>query len=399
MNRRLMDCSDQISSRMASKVPPLSKSQSMAELLPPLVEPVERSYSRSTKVRGQPPDSIPFRKVWGGRFDAIPSTRAPSEASSCMSEARSSSRSSKGRGRPPDSIPLRKVWGGKFDSIPSTRAPSETSSCMSEVSTRPGSRASSIASTVASSRLSSSSSSSAQRDAAQQCRLGKATSAPSLQLRNLAQNDSLPSLTIANVYDLDVDVASTKSSQDVNSEDIDETRRQLEWSCCFNDIEQAKICYSRGASLSQALSSGESPLFYAVRNKHFDFVEFLRQYDVDMNMRDKAGRTAMHIAAANNDVEGIRLLAQLGAKRQLKDYKGQTALHQAAAAGHRRVAELLLKMGADINVTDKAGLTAVAHAEFNNHFELADRLVKVARPISGVHERGLTYFFLRQSDD
>jgi ankyrin repeat protein len=175
----------------------------------------------------------------------------------------------------------------------------------------------------------------------------------------------------------------------------DNTQYQFEWACRNNDVKQAKICYLRGASLTDALSSGEFPLFYAVRKQHWMFVEFLHEYDVDINKRDKAGRTALHIAALKNDAEGICRLVQLGANCKLRDYKGRTALHRAAAAGRTRVVELLLEMGADINDTDKSGRTAASHAEFNDHFELADRLTKIAQPISGMHAGGPTYLFLR----
>lgn len=118
-------------------------------------------------------------------------------------------------------------------------------------------------------------------------------------------------------------------------------------------------------------------MFHALKRKHFPFVEFLHDYGVDMNMRDREGRTALHIAAANNDDEAICRLVELGAKRKLKDRKGQTALHAAAAAGNTMAVEMLLQLAADVNGTDKAGWTAVSHAEFNNHFELADRLVEL----------------------
>lgn len=159
-------------------------------------------------------------------------------------------------------------------------------------------------------------------------------------------------------------------------QDVVQTRRKLEQACHAADIETAKICYLRDAGvLSKPLSSGELPLHYSVKKQHFAFVEFLKQYGVDMNAKDEEGRTVLHVAAANNDDEAICRLVELGAKRKLQDHNGQTALHTAAAAGNTRVVELLLELAADINAKDKAGWTAVSHAEFNDHFDLADRLV------------------------
>lgn len=168
----------------------------------------------------------------------------------------------------------------------------------------------------------------------------------------------------------------SKLSSKKRASDVEKAQCQLEEACLNNDIKTARQCYLRGASLSAALPSGAFPLHIAVQKRNFAFVEFLRKYDVDMNITDRKGRTALHMAAANNDDEGIPCLIEGGAKHELQDYKGRTALHKAASAGHTNVVELLSDLGADINATDKAGWTAVSHAEFNNHFALADRLVQ-----------------------
>lgn len=170
------------------------------------------------------------------------------------------------------------------------------------------------------------------------------------------------------------DLGSSKPPKKV---DMEETRRQLEKACYTGSVETGKICYLRGASLTEELPCGDRPLHLAVKKQHFHFIEFLQQYGVDFNSRDREGQTVLHIAASNNDDEAICRLSELGADRNLKDKKGRTALHEAAATGHLRVIELLLELGGDITAVDKEGWTAVALAEFNNHFECADRLVEL----------------------
>jgi len=159
--------------------------------------------------------------------------------------------------------------------------------------------------------------------------------------------------------------------------DMEETRCELVKACRTGNVESAKICHLRGASLNEDLPSGDCPLHHAVKKQHFHFIEFLQQYGVNINTRNREGHTALHIAAANNDDEAICRLSELGCDRNLKDLNGRSALHAAAAAGHVHIVELLLELGGDITATDKKGWTAVALAEFNNHFECADRLVQL----------------------
>jgi len=307
------------------------------------------------------------------------------------SSQRSSSRSNQARARRPEWCePHKPGRTCSKDSVVSTRVPSEASSVAP-------SRASSVAPSRASSRPCSPSSSSA-HDASPRCRLGHTASVPLLNLSALANQTSLPSLNQATAAAQLADFgrasckqpgkppAMKKMQPNVTMQDTEKSRSQLEQACLRNDIEMAKICFLRGAPLSEALpTSQEFPLHYAIRKQRFAFVDFLKQYGVDMNLRDALGRTALHIAAANNDEEAICRLVELGAKRKLQDHKGQTALHAAAAAGHTRVVELLLELSADINSPDKAGWTAVSHAEFNNHFDLAYRLIK----LGGSDPRGM----------
>lgn len=223
---------------MPPKLPSLSKSQSVTQLLPPLGE---HTAAGVKKVRDRRPDSIPFRKVWGGKFDPIWSTRAPSESSSRVSEA--STR-----------------IGSRASSATSSRASSRLSSPSSSSARRTASQrrlghAVSVPSlplhqSRASSPLSSPSSS-VQREPAPQCRLSSAASVPLLQLHKLAKNDTLPSPSLANAAVQLSSLGCASEKQSPTKKDIDETQRQLEKACRNTDIVQAKICYLRGASLSQ----------------------------------------------------------------------------------------------------------------------------------------------------
>jgi len=342
----------------------------------------EKFVRRSTKYRSsltmapQLPSMIKSHS--SSKLVMLPSVERSSSGSKCSIQKMSKGTTSFGscRDRRPE-------WCGPLDSAPSTRVPSEASSRSasreaSRAASREASRAASKTSSCAGSRPSSPSSSS-KLEPFPQCSLSYTRSVPLLPLATLNKT-LLPSLTTAAVAQLSDTVctlaASSKPPTMKKMPDVVQTRRKLEQACHAADIETAKICYLRDAGvLSQPLSSGELPLHYSVKKQHFAFVEFLKQYGVDINAKDEEGRTVLHVAAANNDDEAICRLVELGVKRKLQDHKGQTALHAAAAAGHTRAVELLLELAADINAKDKAGWTAVSHAEFNDHFDLADRLV------------------------
>merc|ERR1719263_2435397 len=178
----------------------------------------------------------------------------------------------------------------------------------------------------------------------------------------------------------------------INARDVETGQTLLEYACHTGNIGLAKLCYRRGASLSQRTLSGDTPFNIATKNRRYDLMEFLHLYGVKVNSADAEGRTALHIATANNDIDAICRLIEWGADVNLKDKKKRTPLHMASIGGHMAVTMLLLEMGADMNAKDEKEYTAVAHAETNNHFQLMDRLVLLGGRGHGLHQRarGLT---------
>lgn len=86
----------------------------------------------------------------------------------------------------------------------------------------------------------------------------------------------------------------------------------------------------------------------------------LMQPGVNINQKDKWGRTALMEAALVNYDAAVELLRQKGAKVDLKDNGGSTALLLAAASGNTESARLLLKHGADVNVKNQGDTPLIA---------------------------------------
>jgi len=176
----------------------------------------------------------------------------------------------------------------------------------------------------------------------------------------------------------------------INARDVETGQTLLEYACHTGNIGLAKLCYRRGASLSQRTLSGDTPFNIATKNRRYDLMEFLHLYGVKVNSADAEGRTALHIATANNDIDAICRLIEWGADVNLKDKKKRTPLHMASIGGHQRVTMLLLEIGADMNAKDEKEYTAVAHAEANDHFGLMDRLVQLGGKGHGLQQKGVS---------
>ncbi|KAJ8288416.1 hypothetical protein COCON_G00010750 [Conger conger] len=108
--------------------------------------------------------------------------------------------------------------------------------------------------------------------------------------------------------------------------------------------------------------------------------------DIDINMADKYGGTALHAAALSGHVSTVRLLLERGAmvdaldvmkhtplfracegRVDLVDLDGHTALHWAALGGNAEVCQILMENGINPNVQDLAGRTPLQCAAYGGY--------------------------------
>ena len=98
--------------------------------------------------------------------------------------------------------------------------------------------------------------------------------------------------------------------------------------------------------------------------------------DVNVNVSDKAGYTALHRACQGGHEEVVSYLLGKGADKTLTTSLGFSALYVAALKGYANIVKVLLSNDVvDVNVSDKAGNTALHNACQEGHDEVVSYLL------------------------
>ena len=106
---------------------------------------------------------------------------------------------------------------------------------------------------------------------------------------------------------------------------------------------------------------------------------------VDVDLVDTDGRTALLVAAKNGKTEIVEMLANLGADANVSDGYGRTALPLAAENGKAETVEMLANLGADVNASSRYGQTALMLAAKNGKAKIVEMLANLG---SGGNARG-----------
>ena len=115
------------------------------------------------------------------------------------------------------------------------------------------------------------------------------------------------------------------------------------------------------AKIKQALSDGlsinllferdanQSLLHYATKNNDFEFVTFLIEKKININIQDKEGETPLHMAARKGLILIVKTLVENGATIDIQNNKKSTPFNEAIYDNQIECAEFLLKNGANID--------------------------------------------------
>ncbi|XP_066546985.1 inversin isoform X2 [Amia ocellicauda] len=98
--------------------------------------------------------------------------------------------------------------------------------------------------------------------------------------------------------------------------------------------------------------------------------------DIDINMTDKYGGTALHAAALSGHVTMVHLLLEHGAMVDALDVMKHTPLFRACEMGHRDLILTLIKGGARVDLVDLDGHTALHWAALGGNAEVCQILME-----------------------
>ncbi|XP_053118799.1 inversin isoform X5 [Hemicordylus capensis] len=137
-------------------------------------------------------------------------------------------------------------------------------------------------------------------------------------------------------------------------------------------------------------SQGATPLHYAAQSNFAETVEAFLKHPSVKDDSDLEGRTSFMWAAGkgSNDVIRTMLNLKLDIDINMADKYGGTALHAAALSGHVSTVQLLLKHDAQVDATDVMKHTPLFRACEMGHKEVIQTLIKGGARVDLVDQDG-----------
>ena len=123
-------------------------------------------------------------------------------------------------------------------------------------------------------------------------------------------------------------------------------------------IRLEKLLATGDLDLNLCDEAGKTALHISIERKHYDLVDILLKGGVSVNATSDKGDTPLHLC---NDLEASKKLIEFGACINIRNTKGETPLHTCTKRESASLMEYLLTLGADVNATDKEGETAMTH--------------------------------------
>ena len=114
-----------------------------------------------------------------------------------------------------------------------------------------------------------------------------------------------------------------------------------------------------------------TPLIWSVIYNNCELLNWLIENNANINHQDKNGYSALHFCAQEKSKDVVKILLNNNIDIELSDFYGNTALWTAVfnAKGDNEIVELLLEQGANFNHKNKSDRTPRQMAEIFGGFD------------------------------
>ncbi len=144
-----------------------------------------------------------------------------------------------------------------------------------------------------------------------------------------------------------------------------------------------------------------SDLMHASKFGLTKYVRMFLDQGVDVNVKDKDGRTALMTAAMWRQIEVVRVLLDGGADLNIKGPNGWTALMyalQMSRLNETEIAEELLSRGTDVNARSDDGETVLMLATKQGHTKIVEELLNRGADVNAKDAHGRTALMIAEEN-
>lgn len=137
-------------------------------------------------------------------------------------------------------------------------------------------------------------------------------------------------------------------------------------------------------------SVNETKLHAAAANDDMAGIRDILSKGINIDAKDKSGRTALLVATQGNKVNAAKALIEAGANVNAKDNINDSPYLYAGARGHLEILRMTLSHGADLRSTNRYGGTALIPASERGHVETVRTLLQAGVDVNHVNNLGWT---------
>ncbi|KAK1240068.1 hypothetical protein MKX08_007510, partial [Trichoderma sp. CBMAI-0020] len=138
---------------------------------------------------------------------------------------------------------------------------------------------------------------------------------------------------------------------------------------------------------------GDTALIVAAGKGNDDVFNLLLDHHADVKVKNKHLELPQHRAALSGHASTITMLLETGADISAKDGEQRSPLHCAVAQGHAGVIEVLLQAGADIKARNKDGESPLFRAAYEGREAIVKRLLTAGADVEARNKDGESPLF------